>query len=288
LRNRLKKRLSDILSTETIAKVYNSFDIIGDIAIIKTSNTNLNDSMIIADQIFSIHKNVKSVFLQISAIKSDYRTRELKLLAGEYKTVTKYKESGCIIQVDIEKCFFSPRLSYERARIAKLVKNGETVINMFSGVGCFSIIVAKTVQTAKIFSIDLNPSAVKYLKGNILLNHVYGRVHPLLGDAKEIIETQLLGVADRILMPLPGLALRYLSTALLALKPSGGWIHYHSFEHATANEDPIAKSKRKVAQILESLGVEYRFDYSKIVRSTGPNWWHVVIDISVTRLPNKF
>jgi tRNA (guanine37-N1)-methyltransferase len=288
LRKRLKEKLSTTLPAETLNKVYSSFDIVGDIAIIKTANANPKEAEAIARQILVIHRSVKTVLSPTTAIKSGYRTRELKLLAGENKTVATHKESGCSFQVDVGKCYFSPRLSRERTRVAKLVQSGETVVNMFAGVGCFSIIIAKTVRQVKVYSIDVNPVAFGYMVENVRRNRVYGHVHPLLGDAKDVIESQLRGVADRVLMPLPELALQYLPSALSALKPSGGWIHFHDFQHAPPNEDPIAKTEQKVADKLGRLGVGYLFAYARVVRSTGPNWWHIVLDIHVTDLPSKF
>ena len=110
---------------------------------LKCQTTGNVNAQAVADQIMSIHKGVKTVFIQTSRIAGDFRIRDLKLVAGENKTTTKYKESGCVFAVDVEKCYFSPRLLHERSRIAHLVSNGETVVNMFAGVGCFSIIIAK-------------------------------------------------------------------------------------------------------------------------------------------------
>jgi len=231
---------------------------------------------------------VKTVFAQTSPIMGDFRVRELRLLAGEDKTSTKYKESGCVFAVDVEKCYFSPRLSHERLRIASLVKGGETVVNMFSGVGCFSIVIAKTVSKTKVFSIDVNPIAVQYMEENVRINRVYGKVIPLLGDSKDIINAQLQGKADRVLMPLPEKALEYLPYAVSALKKHGGWIHYYDFQHAAGNEKPVEKTKLKVAQKLDSLGVGYIFAFSRVVRSTGPNWYQTALDIQVASLPSKF
>jgi tRNA (guanine37-N1)-methyltransferase len=218
----------------------------------------------------------------------DFRVRDLRLLAGEEKTSTKCKESGCVFAVDVEKCYFSPRLSHERLRIASLVKSGETVVNMFSGVGCFSIIIAKTVSQTKVFSIDVNPVAVQYMEENVRINRVYGKVIPLFGDSKDIIDAQLQGKADRVLMPLPEKALEYLPYAVSALKKSGGWIHYYDFQHAAGNEKPVEKTQLKVAQKLDSLGVGYVFAFSRVVRSTGPNWYQTALDIQVTSFPSKF
>ena len=288
MRKRLRKKLSATLSAEELKKVYNSFDIVGDIAIIKLPNDNITNAETVANQIMAVHKNVKTVFAQTSPILGDFRVRELRLLAGENKTNTKCKESGCLFAVDVEKCYFSPRLSHERSRIAGMVKSGETVVNMFAGVGCFSIIIAKTVSQTKVFSIDINPTAVKYMQENVRINRVYDKVIPLLGDSKDVINTRLQGTADRVLMPLPEKALEYLPSAMSALKKPGGWIHYYDFQHAARNENPLEKTKLKVAQKLDTLGVGYVFASSFVIRSTGPNWWQTVLDIRVASLPSKF
>jgi len=288
LRKSLRKKLSPTFSSAELNLISNSFDLIGDIAIIKDTNGNILKAEKVANQILAVHRNVKTVFAQTSPIMGDFRVRKLRLLAGEDKTSTKHKESGCVFAVDVEKCYFSPRLSHERLRIASLVKSGETVVNMFSGVGCFSIVIAKTAGQTKVFSIDVNPTAVRYMEENVRINRVYGKVIPLLGDSKDIINAQLQGKADRVLMPLPEKALEYLPYAVSALKKPGGWIHYYDFQHAAGNEKPVEKTKLKVAQKLGSLGVGYKFVFSRVVRSTGPNWYQTALDIQVDSLPSKF
>ncbi len=286
MRVRLKEKLTNALSPEGLSKVYSSFDVVGDIAIIKAPN-NASDAQAVARQIMAVHKGVKTVFSQTSPIKGDHRTRELTLLAGENRTVTKYKEAGCIFSVDIEKCYFSPRLKHERLRIASQVSPHETVVNMFAGVGCFSIIIAKTVPETKVYSIDINPTAYQFMQENIRVNRVFGRVEPLLGDSQDIAQTKLQGVADRVLMLLPEKALEYLPAAVSALKKTGGWIHYYDFQHAPGKEDPTEKTERKVAEKLDSLGVPYMFACSRIIRSTGPNWYQTVLDIQVAAISSK-
>ena len=187
MRRRLKEKLSSDLSPEELTGIYNSFDLIGDIAIVKSRTSTSQYAQAVAKQIMAVHKGVKTVFAQTSPVTGDFRVRALKLLAGENKTTTKYKESGCVFAVDVEKCYFSPRLSHERARIARLVKSGETVVNMFAGVGCFSVVIAKTASQTKVYSIDVNPTAFRYMEENVRINRVYGAVIPILGDSKDII-----------------------------------------------------------------------------------------------------
>jgi tRNA (guanine37-N1)-methyltransferase len=268
-----------------------SYDIIGDIAIIRVPSNRLSNSREIENYSHSIinsHKNIKTVLLQSGSIEGRFRLRKLDYMLGENKTYTIHKENNCLFSVDVEKCYFSPRLSHERNRILHQVKPNEIIVNMFSGVGCFSILIAKWVESAKVYSIDINPIAIDFMKKNVRLNRVYNKVLPLTGDAKVILENKLQGVADRVLMPLPEKAFEYLSSALFSLKKSGGWIHYYDFEHAKKNESPVEKTKSRVNQKLSSLGVYFDIPTSRIVRSIGPNWYQVVLDIKILNNPDRF
>jgi tRNA (guanine37-N1)-methyltransferase len=287
LRKRLRKNLSSILPPEDLASVYNSYDIVGDIAIFRLSPASRKNAQNIAKAIMSVHKSVKTVLAQESPVDGDFRLRRLTHVTGENRTATVHKESGCLFSVDVEKCYFSPRLYHERSRVARLIKPNETVVNMFAGVGCFSIAIAKQVNTAKVFSMDVNPAAVQFMRENIRINRVYEKVIPLLGDSKAIIERRLRHTADRVLMPLPEKAFEYLPSAVSALKTSGGWIHCYDFEHAEKTEDPVEKTKLKVTKKLASLNAAFEFPFSRVVRTTGPNWYQVVLDIRVTRVSDK-
>jgi tRNA (guanine37-N1)-methyltransferase len=288
LRKRLRKTLLRVLSPDDLANAYNSYDIVGDLAIFRLSHASRKNAQNIAKAIMSVHKNVKTVLAQVSSVAGDFRLRRLTHVTGENRTSTIHRESGCIFSVDVEKCYFSPRLYYERSRIARLIKPNETVVNMFAGVGCFSITIAKHVNTAKVFSIDVNPVAIQFMRENIRLNRVYGKVIPLLGDSKAIIERRLQRAADRILMPLPEKAFAYLPSAISALKTSGGWIHYYDFEHTEKTENPVEKTKLKVTEKLTSLNVAFEFPFSRVVRTTGPNWYQVVLDVHIRRVQDKF
>jgi len=279
MRRRLKTLLAAALPTEELNAIYSSYDIIGDIAVIRLNENSKKYGQIIAETIMKVHKNVKTVLAQVSPIHGDFRLRKLEYIAGENKTKTVHRESGCIFAVDLASCYFSPRLFYERMRIAKLVRDGETVVNMFAGVGCFSIVIAKHSNAAKIYSIDINPAAVQFMKENIRLNRVYGKVVPIEGDAKDVIQQKLSNIADRVLMPLPEKALEYLPYAFSALKGGDGWIHFYAFEHANRKENPVEKTVAKVASKLRELRVNFEISFGRVVRTTGPNWYQTVVDI---------
>lgn len=280
MRIKLKNALAQAEASYPI-KVYNAFDIIGDIAVLKLPNPSADTAKAVANTIMDIHKNVRAVFAQESSVNGEYRLRKLTCIGGENRTCTQHKESGCVFSVDLASCYFSPRLQGERLRITKLIQSDEVIVNMFAGVGCFSILIAKQAPSAKVYSIDINPHAFTFMQENIQLNNVHSQVIPLLGDAKLLIETYLRGCADRVLMLLPEKAIEYLPIAVSALKPSGGWLHVHLFEHALKTEDVKDKAKLKLTDALASLGLAFEVPFVRIVRDTGPNWYQIVADVLV-------
>jgi tRNA (guanine37-N1)-methyltransferase len=281
LRKLLEKTLSQMLSAKDAIHVYNSYDIVGDIAIVRLKEASEESGWRIAQTIMDIHKNVRTVLAQIGAVCGEFRLRKLRYIGGENKTYTVHKESACQFSVDVEECYFSPRLSWERMRVAKLGEKGEVVVNMFAGVGCFSIVMAKYSNVERVYSVDVNPAAVRYMRENVRINRVYGKVLPMLGEAKEIIEKRLCHVANRVLMPLPEKASEYLSCALLCLIKSGGWIHYYDFVHARKGEDAVVKVKHSVSTKLDALNARFEVPFGRIVRASGPNWFQVVLDVKV-------
>lgn len=279
----LKAALKGKLSSEELALVYKSYDVIGDIAVIRLLDKLLPLSETIAEALMLQHKHVNTVWRQSSPVSGDFRLRELEYVAGEKKTETVYKEHGCLFKVDIKECYFSPRLAFERTRITNLVMDNNIIVNMFAGVGSYSIIIAKHSKAKKVYSIDINPIAVGYMQENVLLNKVVDRVIPIEGDARTIIERQLKNTADRVLMPLPEKAYEYIDSAISTLKPHGGWIHYYDFEHARKQENPIEKVKAKVAEKLQRYKTNFELHYGRKVRQTGPNWYQIAIDIQVKK-----
>ena len=264
-------------------RLIKSYDIVGDIAIIRVQKHLGSKDRIVAQGIMQTHKHVKTVLRQVGAVSGSFRLRQLKWVAGVKKTETLYKEFGCVFRVDLERCYFSPRLSFERMRIANMVKPDEIIVNMFAGVGSFSVLMAKHGGSETVYSIDVNPSAVEFMKENVRMNRVQGQVVPILGDAKDVIVKHLQNAADRVVMPLPEKAYEYLDCAIMALKLTGGWIHYYDFEHASKKENLVEKVEARVSEKLRELGVDFTLPFGRVVRYTGPNWYQLVLDIHIRR-----
>ncbi|MEM4809710.1 MAG: class I SAM-dependent methyltransferase family protein, partial [Desulfurococcaceae archaeon] len=201
---------------------------------------------------------------------------------GENRSETVYVEHKCLFEVDINKVYISPSLNYEHKRIARLVQQGEVITNMFAGAGLFSIIIAKYARPRKVYSIDINPFAYQYMVKNIALNKVEDIVEPILGDAKEVVETRLSNSSNRVLMPYPELALEYLPYAVKALLNRKGWIHVYLHVKTNRGEHYIDKSIELIDKRLREIGVyEYRVNLVRKVRNVGPRTHQMVIDIEL-------
>jgi len=274
----LKKALENVLSEKESEDLFSAFDQIGDIIIVRIPDSLLSKKKIIGKTLLEQVKTAKSVFYQSSSVEGDFRTRELEILAGVDKTETEYKEFGCRFIVDVEKAFFSPRLSTERDRIAELVQDGEIVINMFGGVGMFSIIAAKR-KKCTVYNIDINPIAAKLCEKNIELNKLAGRVISIHGDAAQIIEEQLSDQGDRVLMLLPERSDEFLNSAILATK-SNGIIHYYSHIHADEKSQAAKLSEK---HYLDTTPIKSKILNSKIVRAVGPRYYQTVVDVRITK-----
>ena len=274
----LKRALESVLSEKESAEIFSAFDQIGDIIIVRIPDLLLGKKEIIGKTLLEQIKNANTVFFQSSPVEGDFRIRDLEFLAGENKTQTEYKEFGCRFLVDVEKVFFSPRLSTERNRIADLVEDEETVINMFGGIGMFSIMAAKK-KKCTVYNIDINPDAAKLCEKNISLNKLAGNVISLHGDATQIINEKLKGKGDRILMLLPERSDEFLDSAISAAKKNG-IIHYYSHIHA---DKKTLAPKLSEKHFLEITPVKSEILYSRMVRAVGPRYYQTVVDVRISK-----
>jgi len=274
----LRKTLEGFLSEKEAEEMFSAFDQIGNIIVIRIPDSLLSKKKIIGETLLKQVKTAKSVFYQSSNVGGDFRTRSLELLAGDNKTETEYKEYGCIFLVDVENAFFSPRLSTERERISNLVQDGEIVINMFGGVGMFSIMAAKN-KKCSVYNIDINPIASKLCEKNISLNKLAGNVISINGNAGQIVKEQLENKGDRTLMLLPERSDEFLDAAISATK-NNGIIHYYSHIHADKKQDA---SKLSEQHFIEVAKVKSEILSSKIVRAVGPRYYQTVVDVRITK-----
>jgi tRNA (guanine37-N1)-methyltransferase len=278
-RKSLAQVLEDRLPPHLLASLPRALDIVGDIAIIEIPAELKAHERLIGEAILIVHKNVRTVLAKAGAVSGTYRLRGFEVVAGENKTATIHKEYGCKYHVDIAKAYFSPRLSQEHNRVASLVKKGGTVVDLFAGVGPFSVLIAKNNAEAEVYAVDMNPEAIKLLERNIRLNKVENRVIPIQGDAKQTVEERLMGIADRVIMNLPEKALEFVDTACKAIKPAGGTVHYYAFIRLP---DSLENAQQRFSRAVEKAGRKMdAFLFAKTIRETAPYEWQIVLDAEI-------
>ncbi len=241
------------------------FEIIGDIAIFELrENKSKEEKIKIAKDIMEVHKNVRSVFCKAGGVKGVFRTRKLEFVYGENRSETIHKETGCVFKLDVKRVYFSPRLQYERARIAKQIKNYEKIFVPFAGVGPFPIVIAKLNKdkNIEIYANELNPVAFKYLKENVKLNKV--KVNLIYGDAKKKLKVKKFKkFADRIIMPIPMSSESFLDIPFY-LGRKGCIVHFYHFSRCAEETIRLiknfARKKRRKIEIIFSREVR---GYSK-------------------------
>lgn len=288
----IKEALENKIPSKFIDLIPNSYDIIGEIAIIEfdkfqgSENQELNSLKLqIAKAITEGSKSISSVFEKKSEIKGTYRLRELNLLYGENKTETIHKENMCIFKLDIKQTFFTPRLVYERNRIANSnIKGNEVIMDLFAGVGPFSIQIAKK-HPVTIHSFDINRIAYNYLQENIGLNKLMGIIIPhhinisALIDPLNNLGSILKHKADRVIMNLPEKSLDYTDIACFLMKKSGGILHNYQF---CEKPNSIEKAQDKLKFSLKELNWQIEEVLkSKIVKSYSPKSELVVHDLKI-------
>jgi tRNA wybutosine-synthesizing protein 2 len=238
-----------------------SYQALGEICLIKQKDQK------VAQEILNRHKRFKSVYYA-DKISGKLRKPEVIWLAGEKNTLAKVKENYCEFIVDISKVMFSKGNQEEKRRIVSQIKGKEDVLDMFAGIGYFTIPIAK-LTPAKVWAIELNPDSVELLKHNIKLNKIKDKVTVIEGDCK--IEALSIGKKfDRIHLGYFPNTYEFLPTALKVAKKSAIF-HFH--EISEKSEDIISKIKEITPKI--------KVLKSKKVKKYCVSKYHWVIDFQL-------
>lgn len=253
-----------------LTQVPGAYELIGNIAVIDQHEKNAPEIA----KVLLHHKNIKTIFQATSAVCGEYRTRELLFIAGEQKTETIYRENGCRYLLDVTQVYFTPRLSTERIRIRDQVKNGDKVVDMFAGIGPFSIPIAKRFPGAQVISVDKNPVAIKYLRENVRLNKIKN-IEIREGDARE--EARGISDADHVIMNLPHSGLGFIDSAFGVIR-KGGIIHFYAISH---EDDLFEGLINEIEAHARKSGLRVCPIDRRIVRPYAPYQYNVCIDFRV-------
>ena len=266
-----KRTLSSVLEIPEQEKrlLPKGWQIIGDIIIVSLREELEKRKNEIGRALLSLYPCCRTVLLD-RGISGKTRQPSREIIAGE-GTETILKENGCLFKIDAMQLMYSQGNLTEKKRMSRL-GNGEVVVDMFAGIGYFSIPMAVHSRPEKIFAIEINPVAFDYLKENIILNGVKDIIEPVAGDCalvtpRSVAERVIIGYLD---------AHEYLEHGIRALMP-GGIIHYHEAV-------PEAIERRPLERLVEAagrMGKEVEILDVHRIKKYSPGVWHVVVDARV-------
>ena len=274
----LEEKLADKLSGSELKLLPSGYQKIGDVVILNLSPGLKKHEKEICRLALKELK-ARTVCVKSGGVSGKKREPAVRKVAGG-GTEAVHTENGCKYCLDVTKVMFAKGNVSERGRLAKLVRPGETIVDMFAGIGYFSIPIAKACPSCNIISIDVNPVSASYLTKNCRLNRV-ANIQPVLGDCREVRPGK---VADRVLMGyLPGTA-KFLPAAFSILKDRGV-IHFHDvYSGKELWKKPLGELENAAGKAGYRMEKVLR---KGIVKQYAPRVYHVVIDASFRKLRGK-
>ncbi|RLF38072.1 MAG: class I SAM-dependent methyltransferase family protein [Thermoplasmata archaeon] len=267
----IKEKISNFIPENLVDLLPKKWEKIGDVLVLKLKKE-LDPFAETIAKTYAEVLNCKSVLQEIGGIKGIYREPQVRLIYGSKNTETLHVENGIKYSLDPSKLMFSSGNMSERIRMSKLNCRDEVVVDMFAGIGYFSLPIAVYCNPRMVYAIEKNPLAFRYLCKNITLNRVNDRVEPILGDNRCVTPK---GVANRVIMGYLNKTHEFLPIALESLK-SKGIIHFHCLCPRDKFPDYVMD---KIRGYLSEK--EFEVVYKKVVKSYAPGIDHVVLDIKV-------
>ncbi len=273
IQTNLKSSLTTKLKENDLKFLRKSMDTVGNIAILEISDELVKKEKLIAREVLRINKNIKTV-LRKGKHEGIFRIQKLGYLAGEKTKETVYKENNVFLKLDVERVYFSPRLSSERKRIMEMIKKPEDVLVMFSGCAPYVCVIAKNTPAKSVYGVEINPVAHNYAIQNLLLNKL-SNAFVFLGDVKTVVP-KLKMRFDRIIMPLPKSADDYLEVAFSASK-KGTMVHFYDFQQ----EGEFGKSTEKIKKACKAAGKKYKILNIVKCGQSAPREFRICVDFEI-------
>lgn len=270
-------RLAPRLPAHLLDRVPDRWEKLGHIVVLRLDEELMPHARAIAEA-FAAALDVDTVLRDVEGVAGELREMQAAMLLGD-DSVTAHVENGVRYRFDASRIMFSSGNVHERKRAAAIPARGETVVDMFAGIGYFTLPLAVHARPARIHALEKNPLSFRFLEENVRLNDVGGIVQPWLGDNRAFPHV---GNADRVLMGYFPETQRFLPTAMRLLKREGGMLHYHNTAHADAWADELtrqlfdaAMDAHRGAQVVEA----------RVVKSHSPGVVHGVLVASVGPAP---
>ncbi len=245
----VEELLKGKLTAKQMELIPKAQEVVGKILILEIPKELQAKEKIIAEAYLKANKSLETVVKKDEVYTGTFRTRKVKVLAGKNQKETLHGENGVKMWVNLEETYFSARSANERLRIAKLVKQGEEVLVMFSGVAPFQLVIAKNSPAKMVYGIEINPFAHQLALKNIALNGLNQRIAIYEGDVRALVPRLFAKKRfDRIVMPLPKTGEEFLDVAFKVAQ-KGTFIHLYAF----LSEAEVAEHKKRIIQICTKL-----------------------------------
>ncbi|WP_310599363.1 hypothetical protein [Desulfobulbus sp.] len=252
LRSMLAARFPDI----DPARLPGGFDRVGDIAVVSIVPELEPLAAAIGAVILDALPAVRVVARRGGQYGGTFRTRPLHIVAGERRLTTAHRENGVFLHLDLAQTYFSVRLAHERARIAALVRPGERVAVLCSGVGPYPLVIGRHSRAREVIGIEINPAAHALALRNLAANRAIRSVRFLAGDAGRMLP-DLGHRFNRVLVALPHGGESLLLPAIDGLRP-GGTLHFYDMQAKRCHLAALAKIEaacRQAGRGWRSTGV---------------------------------
>ena len=278
MKRNLKYFLKNILTQKELKLVPSSFDVVGNILIFSEFPKELSKKeKVIGNIILENYHHIKTVLKKTKKYSGKFRIPKLKVIAGEKRKEAICKENNVFVKLDVEKVYFSPRMSSERKRITDLTNSNESVLVMFSGSGVYPLVIAKNTNCKEVYGIEINPIAHKYAFENVKKNKLENKIKLFLGDVRKVMP-KINKKFDRILIPLPKGGKDFLDLALKHIK-NKGFIHFYDFLH----EGEFHKAEKKIKNACNKLNKKCKIINVVKCGQYSPKFYRICVDFLVTK-----
>lgn len=282
-KEQLKEKLKEKIKEDYLEMLPTGFQNIGEIIIINLNPKLKNYKKSIGNAILELFPRIKTVCNKKGIITGKYRKPQIEIIAGNKNTEAMTQEYGCYYKFDVRKIMFAKGNINERVRIANQIKPNETILDMFAGIGYFTVPMAKLSNPRIIYSIELNPISFKYLNENLILNKIQKKVQTINGDcSKETLNLvkEFGRFADRIVMGYLPPPKKFIKFAMKAIKKNG-IIHYETVMY----EDKLKEETEKNLDLIRKEAKKHNFKASLLsvnyVKAYRPKVNHYVLDVLI-------
>jgi tRNA wybutosine-synthesizing protein 2 len=270
----MKTRASFEVPLELLAFLPEKWEKIGSVVTIRVPEK-LRPYQDIIGKVYAEVLGCSSVLGDRGGVSGVFREPSVEVIFGSSDTETIHLENGIRYRLDPQKIMFSSGNLAERRRMATIANKDETVVDLFAGIGYFTLPMAVYSKPKRIVACEINPVAYRYLCDNVVLNHVSGIVEPLLGDNRIIAPKDC---ADRVILGYLRGPERFIHVGLECFRNKGGVLHYHQLAPVELfPEQPLSRIEKVAMRSRRSVELVR----AEVIKSYAPGIDHVVLDVRV-------